>query len=216
MGAGLYLLMSGSASEELTVFDALFHGISLSDRPRFVDGCDPSATRLIDAQGQRQDEKSNGRARQFWRSPRPSGRTRRRAAGSWQLVAQSTDRDSVSPSPSLIAEELWTDRNRVVARSTRRARVTWKLTCHAYDYSVGGIDSTRTAKGIAWVRPRVNRTVALQSLGSLLPALGEAPGVERGVDLSGRLHRLLGDCDARYGLRETGDQRVSGCERWAD
>ena len=27
IGAGLYLLISGSASEELTVFDSLFHGI---------------------------------------------------------------------------------------------------------------------------------------------------------------------------------------------
>ena len=137
------------------------------------------------------------------------------AAGSWQLVAQSTDRNSVSPSPSLIAEELWNDRNRVVARSTRRARVTWKLTCHAYDYSVGGIDSTRTARGIAWVRPRVNRTVTLPSLGSLLPAWAK-PRVWNGELI---FPDVSTDCwatvtlDTAYGKPATAGLWL---QRWAD
>jgi len=79
------------------------------------------------------------------------------AGTGWQLIAKAVDRNSSTPSASIIAEELRYDRPaRIVTQSTRRGnKLTWKITCYRYDLP-DGLDGppssvgTYTSRGIRW------------------------------------------------------------------
>jgi hypothetical protein len=70
------------------------------------------------------------------------------AGTGWQLVAKAVDRNSSTPSASIIAEELYRfDRPaRIVTQSTRPGnKLTWNITC--YRTNLYGIDGTPSSSG---------------------------------------------------------------------
>jgi hypothetical protein len=80
------------------------------------------------------------------------------AGTGWQLIAKAVDRNSSTPSASIIAEELkrYDRPARIVTQSTRRSnKLKWKITCYRYDLP-DGLDGpasnagTYTSRGVRW------------------------------------------------------------------